>query len=156
MHSDLNSIKCIYVIYLDSFIRRHEKKSNAQHFFCCFHHIQRETCLDFRFRLMQIMKSTFGKNLQNFFGLRELASWLGTIHILRKHLYGVGTVCWIEVKVAILCFVPWNLLLIKTLNNFWYFKHQISTRICSKAYLKHYWRSCLLMINPLDLLKPNT
>ena len=57
-----------------------------------------------------------------------------------------GTVCWIEVKVAVLCarqYMPWNLLLIKVLNSFWYFKHQISTRIGSKAYLKHNWRNCL-------------
>ena len=56
------------------------------------------------------------------------------------------TVCWIEVKVAVLCsrqYIPWNLLIIKFLNNFWYFKHQILTRICSEAYLKHYWRNCL-------------
>ena len=48
------------------------------------------------------------------------------------------TVCWIEVKVAVLCahqYMPWNLLLIKVLNNFWYFKHQISTGTCSEAYL---------------------
>ena len=48
------------------------------------------------------------------------------------------TVCWIEVKVAVLCahqYMPWNLLLIKVLDNFWYFKHQIPTRTCSEAYL---------------------
>ena len=39
--------------------------------------------------------------------------------------------------------MPWNLLLIKVLNDFWYFKHQILTRICSEAYLKRYWRNCL-------------
>ena len=47
-------------------------------------------------------------------------------------------VCWIEVKVAVLCahqYMPWNLLLIKVLDNFWYFKHQIPTRTCSEAYL---------------------
>jgi hypothetical protein len=36
----------------------------------------------------------------------------------------------------------WNLLLIKVLNNFWYLKHEILTRICSEAFLKHYWRNC--------------
>ena len=58
----------------------------------------------------------------------------------------LGTVCWIEVKVAVLCArqcMPWNLLIIKVLNNFWHFKHQIPTRTCSEAYLKHYWRNCL-------------
>ena len=53
------------------------------------------------------------------------------------------TVCWNEVKVAVLCarqYMPWNLLLIIVLNNFWYFKHQTSTRICSEAFLKHNWR----------------
>ena len=64
-------------------------------------------------------------------------------------IFDPSTVCWIEVKVAVLCahqYMPWNLLLIKVLNNFWYFKHQILTRICSEAYLKHYWRNCLLLI----------
>ena len=49
-----------------------------------------------------------------------------------------GTVCWIEVKVAVLCahqYMPWNLLLIKVLHNSWYSKHQIPTRTCSEAYL---------------------
>ena len=49
-----------------------------------------------------------------------------------------STVCWIEVKVAVLCalqYMPWNLLLIKVLINFWYFKHQILTGTCSEAYL---------------------
>ena len=39
--------------------------------------------------------------------------------------YRPCTVCWIEVKVAVLCahqYMPWNLLLIKVLNNFWYFQ----------------------------------
>ena len=57
-----------------------------------------------------------------------------------------STVCWIGVKVAVLCarqYMPWNLLIINVLNNFWYFKHQIPTRTCSEAYLKHYWRNCL-------------
>jgi len=56
------------------------------------------------------------------------------------------TVCWIGVKVAVLCarqYMPSNLLIIKVLNNFLYFKHQILTGICSEAYLKHYWRNCL-------------
>ena len=57
-----------------------------------------------------------------------------------------GTVCRIGVKVAVLCaqqFMPWNILIIKVLNNFWYFKYQIPTRTCSKAHLKRYWRNCL-------------
>ena len=57
------------------------------------------------------------------------------------------SVCWIEVKVAVLSahqYIPWKLILIKFLNNFWYFKVQMSTRICSEAYLKHYWRNCIL------------
>ena len=44
-----------------------------------------------------------------------------------------GTVHWNEVKVVVLCarqYMPWNLLLIIVLNNFWYFKHQTLTRIC--------------------------
>ena len=64
--------------------------------------------------------------------------------------WGLGTVCWIEVKVAVLCaqqYMPWNLLIIKVLNNFWYFKHQIPTMIGSKAYLKHYWRNCLQILS---------
>ena len=39
---------------------------------------------------------------------------------------------------AVFCahqYMPWNLLLIKVLINFWYFKHQISTGTCSEAYL---------------------
>ena len=55
-----------------------------------------------------------------------------------KFPLGNGTVCWIEVKVAVLCahqYMPWNLLLIKVLDNFWHFKHQIPTRTCSEAYL---------------------
>ena len=43
------------------------------------------------------------------------------------------TVGWIEVKVAVLlarpC-MPWNLLINKLLNHFWYFKYQILTWIC--------------------------
>ena len=53
------------------------------------------------------------------------------------------TVRWNEIKVAVLCarqYMPWNLLLIKVLNNFWYFKHQTSTMIWSEAYMKHNWR----------------
>ena len=48
------------------------------------------------------------------------------------------TVCWIEVKVAVLCahqYMAWNLLLIKVLNHFLYFKHWILTRTCSESYL---------------------
>ena len=48
------------------------------------------------------------------------------------------TVRWIEVKVAVLFarqYMPWNLLLIKVLNKFWYFKHQIPTGTFSEAYL---------------------
>ena len=66
------------------------------------------------------------------------------------------TVCWVEVKVAVLCaqqYMPWNLLLIKLLNNFWYFKHQILTKICSEAYLKHNWRNCLWKSKKLQFLK---
>ena len=57
-----------------------------------------------------------------------------------------GHSCWIEVKVAVLCarqYMPWNLFLIKILNNFWHFKHQILTRISSEAYLKRSWRNCI-------------
>ena len=53
-------------------------------------------------------------------------------------IWGVGTVCWIRVKVVVLCahkYMLWNLLLIKVLNNFWYYKHQIPTGTCSEAYL---------------------
>ena len=60
------------------------------------------------------------------------------------------TVCWIEVKVGVLyarqC-MPWDLLLTKVLNIFWYFKHQIMTKISSEAYLKHYWRNCLQILS---------
>ena len=45
------------------------------------------------------------------------------------------TVCWIEVKVAVLCawqYMPWKLLIIKVSNYFWYFNHL--TSICSEAY----------------------
>ena len=58
---------------------------------------------------------------------------------------GSPTVCWIGVKVAVLCarqYMSWNIFLIKVLNNFWYFEHPILTMICSEAYLKHYWRNC--------------
>ena len=54
-----------------------------------------------------------------------------------------GTVRWNEVKVVVLRaskFLPGNLLLIMVLNNFWYFQHQTSIRICSEASLKHNWR----------------
>ena len=57
-----------------------------------------------------------------------VSTWLG------------GTVCWIEVKVAVLCahqYMLWNQLLMKILINVWYFKHQILTWICSEPYLKH-------------------
>ena len=48
----------------------------------------------------------------------------------------------------------WILLLIKVLNNFWYFKHKILTRMCSEAYLKYYWRNCLLkLLNFFTLFK---
>ena len=40
--------------------------------------------------------------------------------------------------------MSWNILLIRVLNNFWYFKHQILTRICPEGYSKHYLRSFLL------------
>ena len=59
-------------------------------------------------------------------------------------LTSFGTVCWIEVKVVVLCarqYLPWNLLIITVLNKFWYLKHQILTRIFSETYLKHYWRN---------------
>ena len=54
-------------------------------------------------------------------------------------------VSWIEVKVAVLCprqYMPKNLILMKVFNKFWYFKHQILTRIGSEAYLRHNWRNC--------------
>ena len=56
------------------------------------------------------------------------------------------TVCWIGVKVAVLWavqYMPWNVFLIKVLNNVWYFEQPILTMICSEAYLKHNWRNCL-------------
>ena len=68
--------------------------------------------------------------------LKEEEFWLALTKVLQGYL---GTVCWIEVRVALLCaqqYVPWNLLIIEVLNNFWYFKHQILTRICSEVYLK--------------------
>ena len=37
------------------------------------------------------------------------------------------------------------LFIIKVLDNF--FKHHISTRICSEAYLKHHWGNCLQKLN---------
>ena len=67
----------------------------------------------------------------------------------RKVRYAPFTVCWIEVMVAVLCanqYMPWNQLLMKTLINFWYFKHQILTWICSEPYLKHHWRNFLLKL----------
>ena len=77
------------------------------------------------------------------FGLFYTRRWELKISIWRRPQ---GTVCWIEVKVAVLCaqqYMPWDLHMIKVLNNFSYFKHQILTRIYSEAYLKHYWRNCL-------------
>ena len=74
-------------------------------------------------------------------------SWLKhTLYAGLSQAEGRGTVCWIKVKVAVLCaqqYMPWNLNIIKVLNNFWYFKYQILTRICSDAYLKYYWRNWL-------------
>ena len=55
-----------------------------------------------------------------------------------------STVCSIEVKVAGLCthqYMAWILLPSKVLNIFLYIKHQILTRICSEAYLKHNQRN---------------
>ena len=67
--------------------------------------------------------------------------------LLFRHVgRGEGTVCWIGVKVAVLCaqqYMSWNIFLIKVLNNFWYFEHPILTMIYSEAYLKHNWRNCL-------------
>ena len=40
-------------------------------------------------------------------------------------------------------YMPWNLLIIKVLNIFWYFKHKIPTWTCSNAYLKYYWTNCV-------------
>ena len=60
-----------------------------------------------------------------------------------------GTVYWIEVKVAVLCahkYMHWNLLLIKALNSFWYFKHQILTRICSE----HGWSDTWFYYRPIN------
>ena len=57
--------------------------------------------------------------------------------------WGGDTVCWIGVKVAVLCarqYMSWNIFLIKVLNNFWYFEHRILTMIYSKPYLKHNWK----------------
>ena len=57
-----------------------------------------------------------------------------------------GTVCWIGVKVSVLCarqYMSWNIFLIKVLNNFWYFEHPILTMTYLEVYLKHNWRNCL-------------
>ena len=62
----------------------------------------------------------------------------------RFYQWQLGKVCWIEVKVAVLCarqYMLWNLIIIKVLNSIWYFKHQIPTSICSEAYLNHNWRN---------------
>ena len=70
--------------------------------------------------------------------------WLVSYGLLSFYLGWGGTVCWIGVKVAVLCarqYMSWNMFLIKVLNNFWYFEHQILTMICSEAYLKHNWRN---------------
>ena len=40
----------------------------------------------------------------------------------------------------------WNPLIIKDLNNFWYIKHQILSRIYSEAYLKHNWIKCIQLL----------
>ena len=69
---------------------------------------------------------------------------------------GQGTVCWIGVKVAVLCaqqYMSWNIFLIKILNNFWYFEHPILTMIYSEAYLKHNWRNCLWKKKKSTILK---
>ena len=66
------------------------------------------------------------------------------------------TVCWIGVKVAVLCawqYMPWNIFLIKVLNNVWYFEQPILTMIWSEAYLKHNWRNCLWKSKKVQLLK---
>ena len=55
-----------------------------------------------------------------------------------------SAVCWIGVKVAVLCarqYMSWNIFLIKVLNNFWYFEHPILTMTYLEVYLKHYWRN---------------
>ena len=79
-----------------------------------------------------------------------LAIWLGTIKQLSwqqdRRNWGQGTVCWIGVKVAVLCarqYISWNIFVIKVLNDFWYFNHPILTMISTEAYLKHNWRNCL-------------
>ena len=49
-----------------------------------------------------------------------------------------GTVCWIEVKVAVLCAqqcMPWSLLIIKVLNDFW----NLHTRSWLGFSQKHIW-----------------
>ena len=56
------------------------------------------------------------------------------------------TVCWIGVKVAVLCawkYMSWNTFLIKVLNKFWYFEHSTLTIIYLEAYLKRDWRNCI-------------
>ena len=68
------------------------------------------------------------------------------------------TVCWIGVKLVVLCaqqYIPRNLLIIKVLNNFWYFKHQIPSRTCSEAYLKHYWRNSLQKLYSFTFVRDN-
>ena len=52
-------------------------------------------------------------------------------------------------------YMPWSLILIKVLNNFWCFKYQIPTRTCSEAYLQHYWRNCLLNLYFFTFFKDN-
>ena len=85
----------------------------------------------------------------------------GTIHLRRRQIFTISdpsTVCWIEVKVAVLCahqHMPWNPLLIKVLHNFSYFKHQIPTRTSSEEYLWHYWRNFLQKMYFFSFFKDN-
>ena len=77
----------------------------------------------------------------------RVGNWLLMSWQINHSLSSVGgTVCWIGVKVAVLCtqqYMSWNIFLIKVLNNFWYFEHPILTMTYSEAYLKHNWRNCL-------------
>ena len=76
-------------------------------------------------------------------------SWILCVYILgcaNKDLWALCKVCWIGVKLAVLCarlYMHWNIFIIKVLNNVWYFQQPILSMICSEAYLKHNWRNCL-------------
>ena len=113
---------------------------NKETYFCenPFKACKKKQMLRTKFSILRfrIGSHEFDSFIMDFF----LWNWL---HPVTGWWPGPCTVCWIEVKVAVLCacqYMPWNLFLIIILNNFWYFKHQTSTGICSEACLKHNWR----------------